>query len=151
MTQNQETTGVPTRYSHWYTVVVALFVTCLVTSNIMSVKLINVFGLVLPAGVLIFPISYITGDVLTEVYGYTQARRVIWLGFFCNFIVVIAIWLGKVIPPAAFWEGQAAYELILGYTPRLLRVAGCGHAPSVPLLWVKDSIPWSSSPWHLRA
>jgi hypothetical protein len=120
MTQKQETTGVPTRYSHWYTVVVALFVTCLVTSNIMSVKLINVFGLVLPAGVLIFPISYITGDVLTEVYGYTQARRVIWLGFFCNFIVVIAIWLGKVIPPAAFWEGQAAYELILGYTPRLL-------------------------------
>ena len=86
MTQKQETTGVPTRYSHWYTVVVALFVTCLVTANIMSVKLINVFGLVLPAGVLIFPISYITGDVLTEVYGYTQARRVIWLGFFCNFI-----------------------------------------------------------------
>jgi uncharacterized integral membrane protein (TIGR00697 family) len=119
-TQKQKPTGVPTRYSHAYTVVVALFVTCLITANIMSVKLINVFGLVLPAGVLIFPISYITGDVLTEVYGYTQARRAIWLGFFCNLLVVITIWLGKVMPPAGFWQGQAAYEFILGYTPRLL-------------------------------
>jgi len=120
MTQKQDTMGITTRYSHGYTVVVALFITCLITANIISVKLIDVFGLVLPAGVLIFPISYITGDVLTEVYGYTQARRVIWLGFFCNLLVVIAIWLGNVIQPAGFWQGQTAYELILGYTPRLL-------------------------------
>jgi uncharacterized integral membrane protein (TIGR00697 family) len=64
--------------------------------------------------------SYIFGDVLTEVYGYRQARRVIWLGFFCNLIAVVAIWLGQVLPPASFWEGQAAYERILGYAPRLL-------------------------------
>ena len=108
------------RYSHWFVLIVALFITCLVTANIMSVKLIIVLGMVLPAGIIIFPISYIAGDVLTEVYGYDQARKVIWLGFFCNFIVVVAIWLGKVIPPALFWDGQTAYERILGYAPRIL-------------------------------
>ena len=100
--------------------VAAVFVTCLITANIIAVKLISVFGLVLPAAVIIFPVSYIVGDVLTEVYGYDQARRVIWLGFFCNLIAVIAIWVGLVLPAADFWDGQAAYERILGYTPRLL-------------------------------
>jgi queuosine precursor transporter len=60
------------------------------------------------------------GDILTEVYGYRQTRWVIWLGFFCNLITVVAIWLGQLLPPASFWSGQAAYERILGYTPRLL-------------------------------
>jgi uncharacterized integral membrane protein (TIGR00697 family) len=58
--------------------------------------------------------------VLTEVYGYRQARQVIWLGFFCNLVAVIAIRLGQILPAASFWDGQAAYERILGYTPRLL-------------------------------
>ena len=120
MSQKQHTTVDSVRYSQWYTVVVALFVTCLITANIVSVKLVDVFGLVLPAGVFIFPISYITGDVLTEVYGYSQARKVIWLGFCCNLVVIIAIWLGNVLPPASFWVAQDAYERILGYTPRLL-------------------------------
>ena len=83
-------------------------------------KLISVFGLVLPAAIIIFPISYILGDVLTEVYGYRQARRVIWLGFSCNLILVVAVWLGQLLPGASFWDGQAAYERILGYTPRIL-------------------------------
>jgi len=108
------------RYSFWFVMVVAIFITCLVTANIISVKLISILGMILPAGVLIFPISYITGDVLTEIYGYSQTRKVIWLGFFCNFIVVVAIWIGGLIPPASFWDGQGAYECILGYTPRLL-------------------------------
>jgi len=84
------------------------------------VKLVGVFGLILPAAVIIFPISYIFGDVLTEVYGYRQTRRVIWLGFVCNLIAVVAIWAGQALPAASFWDGQAAYERILGYTPRLL-------------------------------
>jgi uncharacterized integral membrane protein (TIGR00697 family) len=108
------------QYSHWVLLVASIFITCLITSNIVAVKLVNIFGLVLPAAILIFPISYIFGDVLTEVYGYRQARRVIWLGFFCNLIAVVAIWLGQILPPASFWDGQAAYERILGYTPRLL-------------------------------
>ncbi len=108
------------RYSHWFLLVASIFITCLITSNIIAVKLVNIIGLVLPAAIIIFPISYIFGDVLTEVYGYHQARRVIWLGFFCNLIAVVAIWLGQILPAASFWEGQAAYERILGYTPRLL-------------------------------
>jgi hypothetical protein len=107
-------------HSFWFVGVVSLFITCLVTANIMSVKLTQFFGWVVPVGVLIFPISYITGDVLTEVYGYAQARRVIWLGFSCNLLVVVVLWLGKMMPPAAIWDGQAAYERILGYAPRLL-------------------------------
>ena len=108
------------RYSHWFLLVTSIFITCLITSNIIAVKFVNIFGLVLPAAILIFPIGYIFGDVLTEVYGYRQARQVIWLGFFCNLIAVVAIWLGQILPAASFWDGQAAYERILGYTPRLL-------------------------------
>jgi len=109
-----------TRHSNWFLAIVAVFVTCLVTANITAVKLIDLYGLILPAAIFIFPLSYITGDVLTEVYGYRQARKVIWLGFFCNFIAVGAIWIGQILPAASFWDGQAAYERILGYTPRLL-------------------------------
>jgi len=121
MTSEQQHSSMsPTRYSQWFVLVTAVFITCLITANITAVKLVGVFGLVLPAAVIIFPISYIFGDVLTEVYGYRQARRVIWLGFLCNLIAVIAIWVGQVLPAASFWDGQVAYERILGYTPRLL-------------------------------
>lgn len=109
-----------TRYSQWFLIVVAVFVTCLITANIIAVKLVDLFGLILPAAIFIFPVSYITGDVLTEVYGYRQARKIIWLGFMCNLIVVFAIWMAQVLPAASFWDGQKAYERILGYTPRIL-------------------------------
>jgi uncharacterized integral membrane protein (TIGR00697 family) len=108
------------RHSTWFVGIVVVFVTCLITANITAVKLVNLFGFILPAAILVFPLSYITGDVLTEVYGYGKARRVIWLGFFCNLVAVVAIWVGQVLPPAPFWDGQGAYERILGYTPRLL-------------------------------
>jgi uncharacterized integral membrane protein (TIGR00697 family) len=107
-------------YSGWFVFIVAVFTTCLITANIIAVKLIHVYGLILPAAIIIFPLSYVFGDVLTEVYGYRKTRYVIWLGFFCNFLVVAAIWVGQILPAASFWEGQAAYEKILGYTPRLL-------------------------------
>lgn len=101
-------------------VITALFVTSLLTANIIAVKLFVVAGVVLPAGVVIFPLSYLFGDVLTEVYGYARTRQVIWLGFFCNLLMVIAIWIGQGLPAAPFWKGQAAYEDILGFAPRLL-------------------------------
>ena len=108
-------------YSRWFVAVAALFVTALITSNIVAVKIVDIGGLVVPAGtVTVFPLSYIFGDVLTEVYGYRRARLVIWLGFACNLLAVIAIAVTQYLPPAAFWDGQAAYERILGYTPRLL-------------------------------
>jgi queuosine precursor transporter len=117
-----ERRAVPTRegYSQWFVVVVAIFITCLITANITAVKLVSILGLILPAGVIVFPISYIVGDVLTEVYGFRMARQVIWLGFICNLIAVLAIWLAGIMPAAPFWKGKAAYDTILGYTPRLL-------------------------------
>lgn len=107
-------------YSIWFVIIVAVFTTSLITANIIAVKLIGVAGIIVPAGVIIFPISYIFGDVLTEVYGYSRARRVIWLGFLCNLLVVVAIWVAQVLPGASFWDAQQAYERILGFTPRLL-------------------------------
>ncbi len=111
-------------------IIAALFITCLITANIIAVKLITLgiepirhggfqFPGPLPAAIVIFPISYIFGDILTEVYGYRQARKVIWLGFLCNLIAVFAFWVAGRIP--ALDSGvQNAYERILGYTPRLL-------------------------------
>lgn len=104
--------------SHRFVIITAVFITCLITANIIAVKPISLGGL--PAAIVIFPLSYIFGDILTEVYGYRQARRVIWLGFFCNLIAVIAIWIGQKLPPASVWQGQEAYESILGYTPQIL-------------------------------
>ncbi len=98
----------------------ALFVTCLLTANTIATKLIAVGGLVLTAGIVIFPLSYVLGDVLTEVWGYGAARRVIWLGFACNALMVAAIWLGGVLPAVPWWRGQSAYDEILGHTPRIL-------------------------------
>src|SRR5918996_6161401 len=98
----------------------ALFVTCLLTANTIAAKLIVVGGLTLTAGIVIFPISYVIGDVLTEVWGYAAARRVIWLGFACNAIMVVAIWLGGELPAAPFGASQYAYDEVLGLAPRIL-------------------------------
>ena len=108
------------RYSGRFVVVVAVFVTALVVSNIIAVKLVEVSGRVFPAGLVIFPLSYVLGDVLTEVYGIKAARRVIWLGFACNLLALGAIQAAIHLPAADFWqENQAAYEQILGTTWRL--------------------------------
>lgn len=115
------------KYSHRFIIVSAVFITCLIVSNIIAVKVISVAGLNLPAAIIIFPISYIFGDILTEVYGYRNARKVIWLGFLCNIFAVAAIWLGGLLPSAPFWGGQDAYHTILGYTPRLLAASLAGY------------------------
>lgn len=113
----------------WFPAIAAVFVTCLVIANIIAVKLVAVGPLVVPAAIIIFPISYIFGDILTEVYGYARARQVIWLGFACNLLAVVVIWIGGRLPAAPFWnaglydsaaEAQRAYQAILGFTPRLL-------------------------------
>jgi uncharacterized integral membrane protein (TIGR00697 family) len=107
-------------YSYRFVVITALFITCILSANILIVKQFTVAGLTLPAAIVIFPLSYIFGDVLTEVYGYSQARRVIWLGFFCNLLLVTAVWVVGLLPSAPVFEAQAAYERILGSTPRFL-------------------------------
>jgi len=113
--------------SHRLVIITALFVTCLITANIIAVKVVSLGPVILPAAIFIFPLSYIFGDVLTEVYGYRLARRVIWLGFLCNLIFVFFAWVGQILPPAPFWEAQAAYQRILGYTWRLLAASFLGY------------------------
>ncbi len=115
------------KVSNRLVIITALFVTCLLTANIIGVKIWASGSVSLPAAVIIFPFSYIFGDILTEVYGYRQARKVIWLGFLCNLIFVLFVWLGKILPPASFWTGQEAYNTILGYAPRLLAASFLGY------------------------
>ena len=111
----------PRRGYRYLTIVTAVFVTCLITANIIAVKPVTIGPLLFPAAVVIFPISYIFGDILTEVYGYARSRQVIWIGFGCNLLAVVAIAVGGWLPPAPFWSSnQTAYVAILGGTPRVL-------------------------------
>jgi len=109
-----------TRHSTLFVLIVAFFVAALLISNIIAVKPVMLGGLILPAASLIFPITYILGDVLTEVYGYARARQAIWIGFGCNLFAAIAILVGQYLPAVDGWPGQAAYESILGAQPRIL-------------------------------
>ncbi len=109
------------RFFDWIT---AVFVTVLVVSNIASsAKIVDwglsLFGLPLAfdAGTILFPISYIFGDILTEVYGYKQSRRVIWAGFICLALSAVIFWIVRLMPGEATWQsyaGDGAYNAILG-------------------------------------
>ena len=106
------------KYSWRFVVVAGFFVTALVVSNIIAVKLVEMSGRIFPAGLVIFPLSYLLGDVLTEVYGIRSARRVIWLGFACNLLALGAI-QAAIHLPALDPEFQVQFEAVLGTTWRL--------------------------------
>ncbi len=113
-----------TRSYRYYDLVMALFVTVLLISNLLSsAKIVDLktalgpIDLAFDAGTLVFPISYIFGDVLTEVYGYRRSRRVIWVGFGANVLLGLFVWVAGVLPGEAEWRdyaGQDAYDAILG-------------------------------------
>jgi uncharacterized integral membrane protein (TIGR00697 family) len=115
----------PVRQYRYYEFVMAAFVTVLVCSNLIGpakisqVELPVVGTLVFGAGVLFFPISYVFGDILTEVYGYARARRVIWAGFGGLAFASFMAWVVVSLPPAPFWKNQAAYEVAFGTTWRI--------------------------------
>ncbi len=112
------------RFYRYFDFVMVLFVTVLLVSNIASsAKVVDwgvsLFGLQLAfdAGTILFPISYIFGDVLTEVYGYQRSRRVIWAGFFCLALSALILWIVRIMPGEVTWQtyaGQSAYDAILG-------------------------------------
>ncbi len=108
-------------------VIVALYVTSLITANTVAVKVLEIGPWVTDAGLITFPIAYIVGDVLTEVYGYAAARRVIWLGFLCNLIAVGTFQLAGALPAESSWEGGHAYSMIFGSTPRILVASFCAY------------------------
>lgn len=106
--------------SKYYTLLSSLFVALLIVSNVIAVKIGSFGGYFLPVAVVVFPVSYIFSDVITEVYGFAAMRRVIWTGFLGNLIVVLAIALAIAILAAPFFEGQDAFMQVLGSTPRIL-------------------------------
>lgn len=92
----------------------------LLISNITATKLVELFGFPFDGGTLLFPLSYIFGDILTEVYGYARSRRIIWLGFLCNALAVLTFSAVSALPPAQVWPHQEAFVTILGVVPRIV-------------------------------
>ena len=103
-------------------VVTALFVTCYLVSNLMAVKVIGIMNLFyFDAGTITFPFAYMLGDVLTEIWGYRTARKVIFLTFICNVIMVICTQIGVWLPSPDYLEGTAeAYDTVFNYVPRII-------------------------------
>jgi uncharacterized integral membrane protein (TIGR00697 family) len=115
----------------YYDFVMAAFVAILLLSNVIGAGKVAVIALPLigdwpfGAGILFFPVSYVIGDVLTEVYGYARARRVIWAGFAATLFMAFMAWVVVALPPAPSWTNQAAYETIFGQVPRIVFASMC--------------------------
>jgi len=106
------------RLKHLDTITV-LFVTVLLVSNVASTKIVDFGPFSFDGGTILFPISYIFGDVLTEVYGYGRSRRVIWMGFGAVALTSLVFAIVRALPAAPGWDNQDAYDKILGITPRI--------------------------------
>jgi uncharacterized integral membrane protein (TIGR00697 family) len=112
--------------SGYYPLITAVFVSLLVISNIGAVKLIAVGPLILDGGAFLFPLVYIAGDVLSEVYGFKAARKTIYIGFGMAILSALTFWLIQMSPSANGWENQSAFEAILGFVPRIVLASVCG-------------------------
>jgi uncharacterized integral membrane protein (TIGR00697 family) len=122
------------RQFRYYDFVMAAFVAILLLSNLIgAAKLADVGGYIFGAGILFFPLGYVIGDVLTEVYGYARARRVIWVGFVALIFMAFMSWVVVALPPAAGWEGQAAYEAVFGQVWRIVFA-------SITAFWVGEFV-----------
>ncbi len=115
----------------YYDFVMAAFVALLLLSNVIGAGKVAIVHLPVVgdwpfgAGILFFPVSYVIGDVLTEVYGYARARRVIWAGFAAVVFMAFMSWVVVALPPAPSWTNQAAYETIFGQVPRIVFASVC--------------------------
>ncbi len=107
-------------YSKIFIILCTINITCLLTSNIITVKTINILGLIFTAGDILFPITYILNDVFTEVYGFNKSKLIIWTSFFCNLLMIIIFKITIVLPSSDLFEMQEELANILGGTPRIL-------------------------------
>lgn len=114
-------------YSPLFLAEFALFLTSLLVSNIIAGKLIQVAGVVLPAAVILFPVTYILGDVFTEVYGFRRTRIVIWIGFAANLLMSALFLITIALPYPPFFQNQAAFATVLGMTPRIVAASLAGY------------------------
>ncbi len=103
-----------------FDIILGLFVAVLLISNVASAKIVRLGPFAFDGGTLLFPASYIFGDILTEVYGYRASRRVIWTGFFAAGLMALTLAVVGLLPPAPGWAHQQAYAAILGQTPRIV-------------------------------
>ncbi len=103
-----------------YTTLVVLFVSLLLISNISAVKLIEAGPLILDGGIFLFPLVYVLGDVIAEVYGFRAARRAVLLGFGIGALAAFTFWLVQIVPAADAWTNQQAWESVLGFVPRIV-------------------------------
>lgn len=107
-------------FSATFLLLAVSFVVCLISSNLFASKIFSLYGFTLSGAVIIFPISYIINDALTEIYGYRKARLTIWMGFLLNLLFVLAAQLVMLLPGAPFWEGEEAFSTVFSSTPRAL-------------------------------
>src|SRR6201986_1529279 len=111
----------------YYDLVMVAFVTILLCSNLIgAAKVCTVFGVTFGAGVLFFPISYLFGDILTEVYGYARSRKVVWAGFTAIIFASVMSWVVLRLPPDPRWKNQAAFETVFGHAPRVVLASIAG-------------------------
>lgn len=108
------------RYSFLFVTIAVLYVTALTLANTVATKLVELGPFVVAGGIIIFPLTYIFADILTEVYGFRESRKIIWLGFLTQVIVVAGYLIVQYLPAPPFWPHQAAYESILGFVPRII-------------------------------
>lgn len=108
------------RNYRFFDLIVGLFVAVLLISNIASTKIVDIWRFTFDGGTILFPLSYIFGDILTEVYGYRQSRRAIWIGFLSALMMSLVLGIIGLISPSEGWELQEAYMSILGQTPRIV-------------------------------
>jgi uncharacterized integral membrane protein (TIGR00697 family) len=101
-------------------IISVFFVSVLLISNVASTKIVDFGFFTFDAGTLLFPLSYIFGDILTEVYGYKKSKQVIWLGFFMALLMALVFIIVGALPAASDWGNQEAYDKILGLTPRIV-------------------------------
>ncbi|MBT3816864.1 MAG: queuosine precursor transporter [Candidatus Magasanikbacteria bacterium] len=101
-------------------IITATFAVVLILSNITSAKIASIGWLSFDGGTILFPLAYIFGDILTEVYGYAKARRVIWIGFAMNLLMVLTFWGVGALPEDSLWGLQSSYDNILGFVPRIV-------------------------------
>lgn len=110
-----------------FTTISALFVILLVISNLLATKMILVFGFVLPAAVIVYPFCFMIGDVLTEIWGFKVAKKVIWLGFFMNLLLIIFTNMAIPLAYPTFWQGQEHFQFIFGAIPRIVLASFIGY------------------------
>ena len=97
-----------------------LFNVCLIAANLLETKVIQVFGITVTAGLIVFPISYIINDCIAEVWGFKKARLIIWSGFVMNFFVVALGQVAVALPAAPFWEDEESFNFVFGMAPRIV-------------------------------